>query len=157
LAALGLPHTVLNAHFDKEEAEIVAQAGQAGRITVATNMAGRGTDIHLGEGVDGRGGLHVIVTEYHDSPRIDRQLIGRGARQGNAGSFEAIVCPEDDLFRRHGGRLLPRLARVMPGGLRLLRRYAQGRAEAMNAGVRRQTLASDTQTRDQLGFAGLPE
>ncbi|WP_137180348.1 preprotein translocase subunit SecA [Roseomonas sp. AR75] len=158
LAALGLKHTVLNARFDKEEAEIVARAGERGRITVATNMAGRGTDIHLGEGVEDLGGLHVIVAEYHDSPRIDRQLIGRGARQGNPGSFEAIVCLEDELFRKFGGGRLGHLARAVPGGgIALLRRVAQWRAEAMNAATRRQTLRSDTETRKQLGFAGAPE
>jgi preprotein translocase subunit SecA len=156
--ALDLPHTVLNAHFDKEEAEIVARAGEAGRITIATNMAGRGTDIHLGEGVEAAGGLHVIVAEYHDSPRIDRQLIGRGARQGDPGSFEAILSLEDELFAKFGGGRLAHLARALPGGgIALLRRIAQWRAEAMNAATRRQTLRSDTETRKQLGFAGLPE
>jgi preprotein translocase subunit SecA len=158
LAALGLAHTVLNARFDKEEAEIVARAGERGRITVATNMAGRGTDIHLGDGVEALGGLHVIVAEYHDSPRIDRQLIGRGARQGNPGSFEAIVCLQDELFAKFGGGRLGHLARAVPGGgVALLRRVAQWRAEAMNAATRRQTLRSDTETRKQLGFAGAPE
>jgi preprotein translocase subunit SecA len=158
LAARGLPHTVLNAHHDKREAEIVAQAGQAGRITVATNMAGRGTDIHLGEGVAEAGGLHVIVAEFHDSPRIDRQLIGRGARQGDPGSFEAIVSVEDELFRLHGGGRAARLARLVPGGgVATLRRVAQWRAEAMHAATRRQTLRSDIETRRSLGFTGLPE
>ncbi|WP_372619165.1 hypothetical protein [Falsiroseomonas sp.] len=158
LHALGLAHSVLNAHFDKEEAEIVARAGERNRITVATNMAGRGTDIHLGEGMEELGGLHVIVAEYHDSPRIDRQLIGRGARQGNPGSFEAIVSLEDELFRKHGGGRAAQLARLLPGGgVVLLRRVSQWRAEAMHAGTRRQTLRSDTETRKQLGFAGLPE
>ena len=83
LTAAGLPHTVLNAAQDKHEAEIVAQAGQRGRITVATNMAGRGTDIHLGEDVEELGGLHVIMTERHDARRIDLQLAGRAGRQGS--------------------------------------------------------------------------
>ncbi len=158
LGAKGLDHTVLNAHFDKEEAEIVARAGEPARVTVATNMAGRGTDIHLAEGVREAGGLHVIVAEYHDSPRIDRQLIGRGARQGDPGSFEAIVAADDELFRLHGGGRLARLARLLPGGgVALLRRIAQWRAEARNAATRRQTLRSDTETRRSLGFAGLPE
>jgi preprotein translocase subunit SecA len=158
LAARGLPHTVLNAHFDKEEAEIVARAGERGRITVATNMAGRGTDIHLADGVRELGGLHVIVAEYCDSPRIDRQLIGRGARQGDPGSFEAIVAADDEIFRLFGGGRLARLARLLPGGgVAALRRIAQWRAEAQNAATRRQTLRSDTETRRSLGFAGLPE
>jgi preprotein translocase subunit SecA len=156
--ARSLEHTVLNAHFDKQEAEIVARAGEAGRITVATNMAGRGTDIHLGDGVAERGGLHVIIAEYHDSPRIDRQLIGRGARQGDPGSFEAILSLQDELFVKFGGGRLAHLARALPGGgVAALRRVAQWRAEAMHAATRRQTLRSDTETRQQLGFAGFPE
>jgi preprotein translocase subunit SecA len=158
LRALRLPHTVLNAHFDKEEADIVAAAGERGRVTVATNMAGRGTDIHLGEGVHDLGGLHVIVAEYHDSPRIDRQLIGRGARQGDPGSYEAVVSLQDELFMKFGGGRAAQLARLLPGGgVALLRKVAQWRAEAMNAATRQQTLKNDTETRKQLGFAGLPE
>jgi preprotein translocase subunit SecA len=136
----------------------VARAGERGRITVAANMAARGTDIHLGESVEEFGGLHVIVAEYHDSPRIDRQLIGRGARQGGAGSFEAITSLEDELFRKHGGGRAAQLARLLPGGgVAALRRAAQWRAEALHAGTRRQPLHSDTETRKRLGFAGLPE
>jgi preprotein translocase subunit SecA len=85
---------------------VVAVAGRAGRITVATNMAGRGTDIRLGDGIAGRGGLHVILTEFHESPRIDRQLFGRAGRQGDPGSFECIVSLEDDIFRRFVPRLV---------------------------------------------------
>ncbi|MFX8289500.1 preprotein translocase subunit SecA, partial [Acinetobacter baumannii] len=81
LDSAGIDHVVLNAHHDREEAAIVAEAGRAGRVTVATNMAGRGTDIKLGEGVEAAGGLHVMLTEFHESARIDRQLIGRGGRQ----------------------------------------------------------------------------
>jgi preprotein translocase subunit SecA len=121
-------------------------------------MAGRGTDIHLEDEVRDLGGLHVIVAEYSDSPRIDRQLIGRGARQGDPGSFEAIVAADDELFRLFGGGRLARLARLLPGGgVAALRRIAQWRAEAQNAATRRQTLRSDTETRRSLGFAGLPE
>jgi len=87
LHAAGLPHTVLNATQDKHEAGIVAQAGESGRITVATNMAGRGTDIRLGDGVEELGGLQVIMTERHDARRIDLQLAGRAGRQGEPGSF----------------------------------------------------------------------
>ncbi len=90
LTSAGLPHCVLNATQDKDEAEIVAKAGLIGRITVATNLAGRGTDIHLGDGVEELGGLHVIMTERHDARRIDLQLAGRAGRQGEPGSFEAI-------------------------------------------------------------------
>lgn len=93
------PHQVLNARFLKEEADIVSQAGRAGRITIATNMAGRGTDIILDEGVRASGGLHVIATEIHSSARIDRQLVGRSARQGDPGSYRFFVSLEDELLR----------------------------------------------------------
>lgn len=91
LAAAGLPHLVLNAAQDSAEAAIVAQAGEPGRITVATNMAGRGTDIHLAEGVEELGGLHVIMMERHEARRIDDQLAGRSGRQGQPGCFQAIL------------------------------------------------------------------
>ena len=96
-----LPHQVLNAVRHAAEAEIVALAGRRLQITVATNMAGRGTDIRLGRGVDKIGGLHVIATERHESRRIDRQLYGRTARQGDPGSSCAFVSLEDDLLRRY--------------------------------------------------------
>ncbi len=89
----GISHEVLNARHIAREAEIVAQAGQPGRVTVATNMAGRGTDIKLGQGVADLGGLHVIVTEIHDSARIDRQLAGRSGRQGDPGSVQRVHGP----------------------------------------------------------------
>ncbi|MBP89847.1 MAG: preprotein translocase subunit SecA [Planctomycetaceae bacterium] len=98
LEAAGISHDVLNANRHAEEAEIVAQAGQPGKVTVATNMAGRGTDIKLGEGVHELGGLHVICTELHESARIDRQLIGRCARQGDAGSFRQFMSLDDDVL-----------------------------------------------------------
>ena len=99
-----MEHQVLNAVRHQEEAQIVAFAGQAGRITVATNMAGRGTDIKLGPGVADLGGLHVICAEKNESQRIDRQLSGRCARQGDPGSTRAIVSLEDDLINRHAAR-----------------------------------------------------
>ena len=98
LAERGIEHALLNAMQDKSEAEIIARAGMAGVVTVATNMAGRGTDIRLGPGVAERGGLHVVLTEYHESRRVDRQLFGRAARQGDQGSCEAIVSLEDELY-----------------------------------------------------------
>jgi preprotein translocase subunit SecA len=91
LTALGIPHRVLNAKQDKEEALIVSQAGQEGMVTVATNMAGRGTDIKLGAGVADSGGLHVIATERHEAIRIDRQLLGRAGRQGDPGSGQMYL------------------------------------------------------------------
>lgn len=98
LCQRGLPHRLLNARQDQEEAEILAQAGQRGQITVATNMAGRGTDIVLGPGVRELGGLHVIATERHEARRIDRQLFGRCARQGDPGSCQSFASLEDDLL-----------------------------------------------------------
>jgi preprotein translocase subunit SecA len=94
----GIEHDVLNANHIEQEAEIVSKAGHRGRVTVSTNMAGRGTDIKLGEGVHELGGLHVIMTEMHDSARIDRQLVGRCGRQGDPGSFRVYLSLEDELL-----------------------------------------------------------
>jgi preprotein translocase subunit SecA len=102
LARLDIPHNVLNAKQHEKEAEIVAQAGQKGRVTIATNMAGRGTDIVLGEGVAGLGGLHILGTERHESRRIDNQLRGRSGRQGDPGSSRFYLSLEDDLMRLFG-------------------------------------------------------
>jgi preprotein translocase subunit SecA len=104
LHQLQIPHQVLNAHKIAEEAAIVAEAGRRGRVTVATNMAGRGTDIKLGEGVPELGGLHVICTEIHDSARIDRQLIGRCGRQGDPGSYRQYQSLDDDVLESGYGR-----------------------------------------------------
>ncbi len=106
LAAAGLPHQVLNARQDEGEAEIVSEAGQRGAITVATNMAGRGTDIKLGPGVEELGGLHVIMIERHEARRIDRQLAGRSGRQGQRGRFEPILSIEDPILADGGGKLI---------------------------------------------------
>ena len=159
LAETGLPHRVLNARQDAEEAGIVALAGEAGRVTVATNMAGRGTDIRLGPGVAEAGGLHVLLTELHDSSRIDRQLIGRCARQGDPGVARAIVALDDELFVRHGGWLRRLLARF--GGdpiegwlLDALRWRAQRKTAAIQSRERRDTLAQDKSMDTMLGFAG---
>ncbi|MCL1803341.1 MAG: preprotein translocase subunit SecA [Eubacteriaceae bacterium] len=97
-----IPHEVLNAKHHEKEAEIIAKAGQAGNVTISTNMAGRGTDIILGEGVTGIGGLHVIGTERHEARRIDNQLRGRSGRQGDPGSSQFFLSLEDDLFRLFG-------------------------------------------------------
>jgi preprotein translocase subunit SecA len=102
----GLPHRVLNARQDKDEAEVIARAGEPGAITVATNMAGRGTDIPLAAGVATAGGLHVIAVELNESRRIDRQLFGRCARQGAPGSYESILSLEDTLFSRFAPKCL---------------------------------------------------
>ncbi|HEX6364450.1 MAG TPA: hypothetical protein VFZ93_15945, partial [Albitalea sp.] len=150
LHARGIEHFVLNAKQDKDEAMIVSRAGEPGRVTVATNMAGRGTDIALGDGVAGRGGLHVILTEFHESRRIDRQLYGRSARQGDPGSNEAIVALDDDLFVAQAPLVAHRLQRQQaagqppgPAALALLRRAAQARADARNRDARDSTLKQD--------------
>jgi preprotein translocase subunit SecA len=103
LDTLGIEHYVLNANKIAEEADIVARGGLRSRVTVSTNMAGRGTDIKLGPGVADLGGLHVICTELHDSARIDRQLMGRCARQGDPGTVHVFMALEDDVFENAFG------------------------------------------------------
>jgi preprotein translocase subunit SecA len=162
-----IEHEVLNARQDKQEADIVAAAGQPGRITVATNMAGRGTDIRLTADVVEAGGLHVIITEFHESARIDRQLFGRCARQGNPGTFEAIVSLEDELFRRFVGSQLRTIARTLVQATRsefvsrlvggLLRLIAQRNAERTHAKTRRETVEQDKRLDQSLAFAGKSE
>jgi preprotein translocase subunit SecA len=145
LTEAGLPHTVLNARQVEREAEIVSQAGQRGQITVSTNMAGRGTDIKLGEGVYDVGGLHVICTELHDSARIDRQLIGRCGRQGDPGTWRQYVSLDDDILVSGFGparakRVVKRLESfVGTASERALRIYkqAQQRIEARHIRQRR--------------------
>ncbi|MCL2132009.1 MAG: preprotein translocase subunit SecA, partial [Lentimicrobiaceae bacterium] len=110
LNARKIKHNVLNAKLHKKEADIVAEAGQAGAVTIATNMAGRGTDIKLGPGVKDAGGLAIIGTERHDSRRVDRQLRGRAGRQGDPGSSQFFVSLEDDLMRLFGS---DRIAKIM--------------------------------------------
>ncbi len=113
-----IAHQVLNARDDSVEAAIVAKAGLAGRVTVATNMAGRGTDIVIEERVGMAGGLVVILTEFHESARVDRQLFGRCARQGDPGVAVAVASLEDELFQKFSPRLAVRhaqeLARIRP-------------------------------------------
>ena len=110
LKRLGIPHNVLNAKQHQREAEVIAHAGLPGSITIATNMAGRGTDIKLGPGVADAGGLHIVGTERHESRRIDRQLRGRAGRQGDPGSSRFYISLEDDLMRLFGSE---RISRVM--------------------------------------------
>lgn len=105
----GIKHNVLNAKQHQKEAEIVAEAGKPGAVTIATNMAGRGTDIKLGEGVKEAGGLAIIATERHDSRRVDRQLRGRAGRQGDPGSSQFFVSLEDDLMRKFGSERIAKL------------------------------------------------
>ena len=162
--ASGIAHAVLNARNDSEEAEIVAQAGQTGRITIATNMAGRGTDIKPAEDVVKKGGLHVILTEFHESARVDRQLFGRSARQGQPGVLEAMVSLEDDLFKRYAPLLLDITKRIAAsrGGvppvwlLNPLVNYAQMIAEGYNMRIRMATLKQDRKLQSSLAFSGIP-
>jgi preprotein translocase subunit SecA len=158
----GLQPVILNARQDRQEAEIVAGAGQPGRVTVATNMAGRGTDIQLDPVVRDAGGLHVILTEYHESRRIDRQLFGRAGRQGDPGSYESIVALDDELFQRFAGKRLLSIVtsaarytqKVSPIIGRTLRGSSQSAAERVHARARRRTLAEDDRLSKSLGFAG---
>lgn len=143
-AALGnsnVEHLVLNANQDFDEAKVVADSGSVGRVTVATNMAGRGTDIVLDESVRSNGGLHVVLTEFHESQRIDWQLIGRGCRQGDPGSFRCIVSLDDELLRlgmsvEKVARMKKRFASVLSAGNKARNR---GGAEA-DSNIHRQTL-----------------
>ena len=165
LSRVGLPHRVLNARQDQQEAEIIARAGQPGRITVATNMAGRGTDIRLAPGMADLGGLHVLSTERHEARRIDRQLFGRGGRQGDPGSFQVILSLDDDLFDELFGqwpqRLLGRFVKpdaAVPSWLaKSLVAAAQLAAESRHRGLRRDLLKLDENLGDTLAFSGRGE
>jgi preprotein translocase subunit SecA len=158
----GLPHQVLNARQDKQEAEIISKAGEIGKITVATNMAGRGTDIKLGEDVAEIGGLHVVLTERHDARRIDRQLFGRCARQGDPGSCIAIVSLEDELVFSYVGRLPKIVRKTIHAGMLLFRERtslwllhaAQMAAERLHSQIRRNTLELDKKMDRMLAFTG---
>ena len=162
LREAGFEPAVLNARQDRQEAEIVACAGQPGRVTVATNLAGRGTDIQLHPAVREAGGLHIVLTEYHESRRIDRQLFGRAGRQGDPGSYESIVALDDELFRRFAGSRLLRLVakgvrpdQPVPATIgRVLRSYSQSAAERLHGRTRRLALAEDQRFNKILGFAG---
>jgi preprotein translocase subunit SecA len=148
----GIPHQVLNAKHHEKEAEIIAKAGQRGMVTIATNMAGRGTDIVLGDGVAELGGLHIIGTERHESRRIDNQLRGRAGRQGDPGSSRFYVSLEDDLMRLFGGdnikNIMERLGMDddQPIEHPLITRSienAQKRVEARNFDIRKHVLEYD--------------
>ena len=168
LTAHGLAHAVLNAKQDGIEADIVSQAGELGRITIATNMAGRGTDIALGAGVAERGGLHVILTERHETARIDRQLAGRCARQGDPGVFEAFVALDDPLFdgvaQSAVGSLMRKAlqGRVQGGAsssslaLRFIQ-WVQWRTERLHRQVRKALQEADKRLDTLLSFSGRPE
>lgn len=148
----GIKHQVLNAKYHAEEAEIISSAGQRGTVTIATNMAGRGTDILLGEGVPDIGGLHIIGTERHESRRIDNQLRGRAGRQGDPGSSQFYLSMEDELMRRFGAdNIMGMMERLgfdedSPIESRLITRAiesAQKRVEGSNFDARRVVLQYD--------------
>ena len=159
---MGIPHCVLNARQDQAEAEIIASAGNQRQVTVATNMAGRGTDIPLASGVNELGGLHVIVACSNDARRIDRQLSGRCARQGEQGSHQSILSLEDISNWQPGRtRLKNRLCfRLISEGslqqrLNLWRvRFAQRKIERQHREARRALLENDSQVVRLLAFSG---
>ncbi|WP_295846143.1 preprotein translocase subunit SecA [Tardiphaga sp.] len=161
LAAVGLDHVVLNASQDIMEAEIIGNAGTAGRITIATNMAGRGTDIRLADDARANGGLHVIMTEIHDSKRIDRQLAGRCARQGDPGAFMPILSLHDPLLDALSPTAKAAVAighRLLGDGIgRWIMRREQRRFERLHAGMRSSLLKSDEMLDQALAFSGNPE
>ena len=161
LSAAGIAHQVLNALHDEAEAAIIAKAGMLGQITVATNMAGRGTDIRLAPDVVSSGGLHVIGTERHEARRIDRQLWGRCGRQGDPGSYEMILSLEDEIIGTHGAAL----KRLLSGALSqygrlgarladLALRWSQLAAERLHWRQRRDLLKFEEQLAAALAFAG---
>ena len=152
LTRAGVPHEVLNAKQHQREAQIIERAGQPGAVTIATNMAGRGTDIRLGEGVAAAGGLHVIGTERHESRRIDNQLRGRSGRQGDPGSTRFYVSFEDDLMRRFAPDWLPGMMERLgmdedtPLESKMVSKaieQAQQRVEAYNFDIRKRVVEYD--------------
>ncbi|MCK9174452.1 MAG: preprotein translocase subunit SecA [Desulforhopalus sp.] len=160
----GLDHQVLNAKHDESEANVVRKAGNRGSITIATNMAGRGTDILLGKGVLDLGGLHVIATERHDAARIDRQLAGRCGRQGDPGSHETMLSLEDLLLEGERSGLPVQCAMRILGQTcfgqvtaRLLMNYVQRKIEKDHARIRRNLFHQAQGQRDLLSFSGTAE
>ncbi|HHX11428.1 MAG TPA: preprotein translocase subunit SecA [Clostridiales bacterium] len=153
-----IPHKVLNAKFHEMEAEIVADAGQLGSVTIATNMAGRGTDIKLGDGVIEAGGLKIIGTERHEARRIDNQLRGRAGRQGDPGESGFYICLEDDLMRLFGSDRLMTIFNSLgiPEGEQIQHKMlsnaiekAQKRIESNNFGIRKNLLEYDQVNNEQ--------
>lgn len=163
LQGSGLDNTVLTGRQDKEELEQIALAGYPNRITIVTDMAGRGTDIDLGPGVAKLGGLHVIATERYESRRIDRKLLEHCGQRGDPGICEVIASLEDEIVRLHGGRVLPRIiAAIMGSSLEaigrwlglILIRWSQRAAERVHVRVRQNLLRMDEQLSDSLAFTG---
>ncbi|SPJ30627.1 preprotein translocase subunit SecA [Falsiruegeria mediterranea] len=157
LTAHGVTHRVLSAAQDADEAAIIADAGRSGAVTVATNMAGRGTDILLDDQARAAGGLHVIMTECHSARRIDRQLAGRAGRQGDPGSSEAILSAEDSLLSEFGGSFTNSLSRFGGRATLSVLTKAQSRAEREHVRARKKLLELDEQLAENLAFTGTPE
>src|SRR3546814_6702463 len=160
LERIGIACRILNARQDSQEAEIVAAAGEGGAVTVATNRAGRGTDIELSDAAHAARGLHVILTAFHETSRIDRQLEGRAGRQGDPGSSQAITAIDDELytlFAPRAAKLVQSTAKAWPVEGRaadILRRLAQGAAERRHAAIRRQTELSAERLPQTMAFSG---
>ena len=165
LTLRGVDHQVLNARQDSAEAEVVAQAGEVGRITIATNMAGRGTDIKIDPEAAALGGLHVVLSERHEAGRIDRQIAGRCARQGDPGHVEAILSLEDALVAPYTGSPTFLLTRKLAAAFSVSRdallarwvRRVQRRTERTQSRLRKTLLKSDRQMGDILSFSGRAE
>ncbi|WP_066017703.1 helicase-related protein [Endozoicomonas atrinae] len=158
LEAKGLPYQLLNARYSEEEADIISKAGSCGRITIATNMAGRGTDIKLDTVSFDNGGLFVILTEFHDSPRIDRQLAGRCARQGDPGCYLAISSFEDELIQQAIPTYIRRIlysclnSSIGQKAALMLFARAQRKAEKQAYRQRQSVLSHDLQMKSSLSF-----
>ncbi len=165
LAEAGIVHQLLNARHESDEADIVAEAGKSGRITIATNMAGRGTDIKLDADIAAIGGLYVLIVERHEAKRIDRQLIGRCARQGDPGSYGFILSMEDALLEQRRIGVMLKSAKLMVNNIPVLlwlfgpalQRLAQMKMERMHYRIRKQVLRSDQDLERTLSFSGYSE
>jgi preprotein translocase subunit SecA len=162
LTKLGIAHAVLSAAQDKDEADIVAKAGEKGAVTIATNMAGRGTDIKLADGIAALGGLHVILSERHDSRRVDRQLEGRCGRQGEPGQCEAFLSLEDELMRGDAAKSLRWRANIVsriygPRAAAKFLRTRQKQVERQHAQIRRSLHDSDRDLNKLLAISGVLE
>ncbi|NKC02248.1 MAG: hypothetical protein GKR90_27630 [Pseudomonadales bacterium] len=166
LSEVVIPHQLLNAKQDNEEAKIIAQAGEAGRITIATNMAGRGTDIILPVEVIENGGLHVLLIERNDNRRVDRQLAGRCARQGDPGSWQEIISMQDTVLDGRKSSLKRCLqyliehypdSRISQLSVFWYTRYVQIKREGQSRKIRRRLLKGDFGLRKSLSFSGLME
>ena len=158
LASKGLSHQVLNARQDKHEADVISKAGQPKQITIATNMAGRGTDIKLAPKAECLGGLHVISTQRNEARRIDRQLMGRSARQGQQGSYQEILSLQDDLVQNHYSKFAQYIfsLAVNKCGEKIIL-HAQRKIENNHARIRRNMLHAESQLKKMLAFTATHE